>query len=257
YVVDGIEPNEYESKTVLVCSPKKGNYKEFDKYIGTTIRYIPIWLLEEIQACRYGAFKYLKLSSVKSLYSKWGGIPRYILENVLDKAKQNHLQNAIDVVNEKILHYIGETDCSDDISHKLIHINTNIPNGKGNEDPPYTKMIITFASERDSRAILLSTQKKKNFASIDALIAPNILFQITISTIHPIKLCGLIKLYKKLGGESCQDDINFYFVVPTDLYGDLKRQNFCNAGRKIATSVPPWITRRIKQYALEIDLSSL
>ncbi|CAG8435984.1 4251_t:CDS:2 [Funneliformis mosseae] len=48
YIVDGKEPKRVNAKTILVCSPRKDHYRNFDKYIGTTIRYMPVWTWEEI-----------------------------------------------------------------------------------------------------------------------------------------------------------------------------------------------------------------
>ncbi|CAG8743090.1 27973_t:CDS:2 [Racocetra persica] len=46
-----------------------------------------------------------------------GGIPRFVLEKANDQAQQDKLQNAI----------VRENENDDDISHKLIHISTNLP----------------------------------------------------------------------------------------------------------------------------------
>ena len=50
--------------------------------------------------------------------------------------------------------------------------------------------------------------------------------------------------------------IYFYFVLPKDLYDNYQAQHFHTAGKTVAKKIPHWITNRVKQYALEIDLSS-
>ena len=65
----------------------------------------------------------------------------------------------------------------------------------------------------------------KNFESIDSLIAPNKLFQITVSDKHPIKHNGLEKLKDKLASSG---EIRLYFVVPSDRYSSFQRQNYVN-----------------------------
>ena len=65
----------------------------------------------------------------------------------------------------------------------------------------------------------------KNFESIDSLIAPNKLFQITVSDKHPIKHNGLEKLKDKLDSSG---EIRLYFVVPSDRYSSFQRQNYVN-----------------------------
>ena len=93
----------------------------------------------------------------------------------------------------------------------------------------------------------------KNFPSIDSIIAPQYLFQMTISMDHPIKLIGLKKVYHKL---SNTDEIDFYFVVPAQLYAGFKKQKYTTTDKNDARRMPLWIKNRVKQYALKIDLSS-
>ena len=53
YIVDGKEPKDVKAKTILICSPKKDHYWNFDKYKGVvTIRYMPTWKWKEIAQCR-------------------------------------------------------------------------------------------------------------------------------------------------------------------------------------------------------------
>ncbi|CAG8489637.1 368_t:CDS:2 [Acaulospora colombiana] len=94
YIVDGRKPMEYLAKTILVCSPQKRHYKNFDKR-GTTIRYMPVWSWEEIDACRIRLFSHLSQREVRKLYNKWGGIPRFTLFCALNDSQQDLLQMAI------------------------------------------------------------------------------------------------------------------------------------------------------------------
>ncbi|CAG8435989.1 4252_t:CDS:1 [Funneliformis mosseae] len=96
----------------------------------------------------------------------------------------------------------------------------------------------------------------QNFESIDAIVAPDKLFQITIAKNHPIKLNGLKKLIDKLGGKSGIGDIYFYFVLPKNLYMNYRTQPFHTSKKTVVKAKPHWIKDRVKQYALEIDLSS-
>ncbi|RHZ88573.1 hypothetical protein Glove_22g85 [Diversispora epigaea] len=125
HIVDGKKADEVDAKTILICSPMKYYYKGFDKYIGTTIRYMPVWEWEEIDACRVMIYNHLKESEIYQLFLKWGGIPRFVLEKASDQTQQNLLEEAIARCDEKIFNYIGENDIRDEVSHKLIHICTN------------------------------------------------------------------------------------------------------------------------------------
>ncbi|CAG8682334.1 2108_t:CDS:2 [Funneliformis caledonium] len=51
YIVDGKEPHDVDAKTILVCSPKKNYYVEFDKHPLTKTRYMSTWDKREIDTC--------------------------------------------------------------------------------------------------------------------------------------------------------------------------------------------------------------
>ncbi|RHZ71427.1 hypothetical protein Glove_258g33 [Diversispora epigaea] len=332
YIVDSKEPKSVKAKTILLCSPRKDHYKNFDKYVGTTIRYMPVWSPEEIEACRIRIFDRLDKAKVEDLFSKQGGIPRFILEKAQDSTQQILLEEAIvKNSNPKIFNFVGEIDHADDMSHRIIHIHTNT----------YTDKIIRFASKYVAEKVtyhleenykkelknfvtanssineyitlrgfmfeniahrilqmggtfnirLLKSDltnsttdiserteltynectklifnniseikegmycqpKQKNFASVDAIITPDTLFQMTVSNNHPINISSLKNLINKLGDESGTNPINFYFVLPKDLYRNFQIQKLHKNNAKV---MPTWITKRFRQYALEIDLSS-
>ncbi|CAG8843088.1 39339_t:CDS:2, partial [Gigaspora margarita] len=225
YIADANEPKKINAKTIVVYSPRKDHYKNFNRYYGTMIHYMPVWTLHEI--------------------TEW--IPRFVLEKANDQTQQNKLENVIVRCDEKIFYYIGKNKSRDDISHKLIHISMNPPE-ENNVDykNPYTKKALKFSSEyvgynvtlrlenaiwerlknkirlslldegefeiqsldlNESNTLKLNQQNKilvfssvntisntkyfqpssKNFPSIDAIITPNKLFQITTAWEHPIK----------------------------------------------------------------------
>ncbi|CAG8559779.1 1248_t:CDS:2 [Acaulospora colombiana] len=289
YIVDSREPMEYDAKTILICSPMKDHYRNFDKLIGTTIRYMPVWEWEE---------------------------------KANDPTQQNTLEDAIARCDEKIFNYIGESYSRDEVSHKLIHICTNplideseddgsdieVESGEEVEyvnEEPYTLKTITFASDyvgekvteklkisildrlrtefelslteeyNDHRALIQDIKKQneiltfsavrtiedgkyyrpnnKNFPSIDAIIAPDMLFQVTNAINHPIKIIGLKKLISKLARTG---EISFYFVVPAELYDRYQNQKFITTNNANTRRMPSWIKNRVKQYALRMDLFS-
>ncbi|CAG8822376.1 1847_t:CDS:2, partial [Gigaspora rosea] len=118
--------------------------------IGTSIRFMPIWSWNEINECRIGMFNHLEIAKVEDLYSRWGGIPRFVLENALYSSQQNQLEEAISKCNNRLLDFVGEIDHTDDISHRIVHIHTNLPDEeeeKEDEESHYIKKFILFASE--------------------------------------------------------------------------------------------------------------
>ncbi|CAB4434674.1 unnamed protein product [Rhizophagus irregularis] len=80
YIVDGRDPDIVEAKTILICSPLKAHYKEFNK----------------------------KIPTVHKLFKEWGGIPRYVLVGVLDMDIQHQLKDAIGLCDEKYLDILVE-----------------------------------------------------------------------------------------------------------------------------------------------------
>ncbi|CAI2176087.1 16262_t:CDS:2 [Funneliformis geosporum] len=134
YIVDGRQPKNVNAKTILICSPKRVHYAQFDKYTGATIRNPGI---------------------SSGTISNWGGIPRYVLEKANDRTQQSKLNDAIKTCKENIFDLIGER-CIErsKFSHMIVHIDVNLPvenelsqlqldqNGK----PPYTEVILRFAS---------------------------------------------------------------------------------------------------------------
>ncbi|PKY41943.1 hypothetical protein RhiirA4_540004 [Rhizophagus irregularis] len=137
YIVDGKVPDNCEAsaKMVLICSPYKIHYSDFDKR-HPDVRYMPVWSLDEINTCRTKIFTDISEEKVRELYLKWGGIPRYILEGATNLNTQKQLKKAITKCNESILSFIGEDDANDEISHKIIHIWTNVPEeNNDNIDP--------------------------------------------------------------------------------------------------------------------------
>jgi len=121
YIVDGHHPTKYNARTILVCSPQKNHYKNFDKWGRNIIRIMPVWDSEEIETCRSKIFNHLEKNKVDELFSKWGGIPWFILENANNEFKQLKLQQAIDSCDQDISKYINidKSDSKEDISSIL------------------------------------------------------------------------------------------------------------------------------------------
>lgn len=155
YIVDGKDPDIIEVKTILICSPLKAHYKKFDKKVPSA-QYMQVWTWDEINICSNELFKNLSVNKVYSLFKKWGGIPRYVLTDALDTEIQSQFKNAIGLYDENIFRYISGNKSKDDVSHKLVHIWTNLPIERDDvendevsaeEIEPYTQKIIKFASD--------------------------------------------------------------------------------------------------------------
>ncbi|CAG8602907.1 10010_t:CDS:1 [Acaulospora morrowiae] len=93
----------------------------------------------------------------------------------------------------------------------------------------------------------------KTFPSIDAILAPECIFQMTTAMNHSINTTGLKKLRGKLAKTG---NIDFYFVVPAQLYDEYQKQNYVTTKNVIDLNIPPWIANRVRQHVLRIDLCS-
>ena len=114
---------------------------------------MPIWNWKEIKNCRKKLYNdKVALELAKYLFSKWGGIPRYVLEKANDRTQQSKLNDAIKSCEENIFDFTGER-CIEisKFSHMIVHIDVNLPDENDNKldqngKPPYTEVILRFAS---------------------------------------------------------------------------------------------------------------
>ncbi|CAB4443977.1 unnamed protein product [Rhizophagus irregularis] len=116
--------------------------------------------------------------------------------------------------------------------------------------PKYNLILFTQIDEIQDGAY--SIPLDKSFPSVDAIIAPNCLLQMTTTKDHNIKINGLKRVRSKLETEK---NIGFYFVLPTKLYDIYKKQRYSTTDDKDALNTGPWIKQCLKQYVLGIDLN--
>lgn len=91
----------------------------------------------------------------------------------------------------------------------------------------------------------------KVFETADAIAGPNIVFQMTISTSHPIKNNGLEKIWEAL---QKPQTLYFVFVVPDANFETFQKQEHHNKdNKKIHSS---FILPNIKQLVLKIPLTT-
>ncbi|CAG8735399.1 8758_t:CDS:2, partial [Funneliformis mosseae] len=163
-------PVKANARTILLCSPRKDLYRDFDKFGLSTVRFMPVWGRREIDECRDKIFYNIEKEKVEELFLKCGGIPSFVLEQADDKGYQDMLEKAINKCSMDIFKYVGESTDTDEMSHKLVHIYTNLPFADEVKDEnemdldtiptipndvmldrhgegPYTKTIVRFASE--------------------------------------------------------------------------------------------------------------
>ncbi|EPZ32841.1 hypothetical protein O9G_004888 [Rozella allomycis CSF55] len=122
YIVDAFKPVDVAAKTILLSSPRQDVWYKFSDD-HCTIRYMSVWSKEEIQACRALLYASLSADDVDKLYSKWGGVPKFVLENARDIFQQKKLDSAILSVDlDGLVKAIGNPDVYDLPAHRLVHI---------------------------------------------------------------------------------------------------------------------------------------
>eukprot|EP01132_Coremiostelium_polycephalum_P008570 gene8570-10543_t len=123
YLVDTKSPIEINppARTILVTSPDPKVLKNFDKLPKSTRLYMPIWSFDELSTARI-LYPNVTEQKMKELFSKWGGIPRFVLQYALDKTQQEQMEIALGSKNLKAcLESIGEVEAPDKATHKLVH----------------------------------------------------------------------------------------------------------------------------------------
>ncbi|CAL5224669.1 g7391 [Coccomyxa viridis] len=94
------------------------------------------WSCKEISAARTHIFKDQHVADVKGRFSKWGGIPRFVLPNT-DEESQALLKEAIDTFNIGNLTHImimpdmKSSEQAFDIGHKIVHLTVDANNLHG------------------------------------------------------------------------------------------------------------------------------
>ena len=168
YLVDEAVPPgavEVEARTLVFSSPKRENYKDTLKATASTIRYLPVWSWDEIESCRrmlYPKDAVRTPEAVQEAFSRWGGIPRFVLEKVADASAQMQLERAIASSTNLslLLRAVGEIDSAPEASHRISHIVTSAP---------YLETTIVFGSDYIKARvteILLSRQREELFTFV-------------------------------------------------------------------------------------------
>ncbi|KAF0407574.1 rxlr effector candidate protein [Gigaspora margarita] len=143
YLVDGIlTPEDVEAKTVIALSPRstrKEEFQEFDKIIVKRFCMSP-WSLDELLICQKHIFPVVPVDIMVELYSKAGGVPRYVLQRAEESIKYSNpntlegretiVKSSLSRISEAILEtrnfadilqFFTERNESFNISNRLIH----------------------------------------------------------------------------------------------------------------------------------------
>ncbi|KAF0704419.1 hypothetical protein DYB28_008092 [Aphanomyces astaci] len=125
YIVDAVKPQKCQAMTILLTSPRHEVWFSFNND-NCDFRYMPVWTLDEILSCRKLLYPDLDVNMVTDCFHRWGGVPRYVLENMLRDTHQSLLERALGMVNcDWVVNAIGELDAMFEASHRLLHYDVN------------------------------------------------------------------------------------------------------------------------------------
>ncbi|KAG3148220.1 hypothetical protein PC128_g23648 [Phytophthora cactorum] len=107
YIVDAVKPTYYPAKTILLTSPRRSVWFEFNKTNCRT-RYMPVWSQQEIFKCRELVYSDLPVAVVQDCFRRWGGITRYALWYAQLDDQQVLLGNTIGIVDVNCKRFANE-----------------------------------------------------------------------------------------------------------------------------------------------------
>ncbi|CAG8441789.1 14959_t:CDS:2 [Cetraspora pellucida] len=152
-IIDGKEPQVSHdfsrTKLIMVSSPKKEIVERFIKAQQSKLFYMPTWSEDEVFDCYDHLYKEkITQESLKNKFELCGGIARWIFDIMmpLEEIKQT-IDSASTSINPRLIEFQGRPILGDELTHKLIHIHTNLPSDYGEIRDPYKDAICLFASQ--------------------------------------------------------------------------------------------------------------
>jgi hypothetical protein len=118
---------------------------------------------------------------------------------------------------------------------------------EGLEHKPFSGMVDFSIPEGDTGTIWTPGP---NFPSVDIILTPNSLFQITTSRHHPIKQEPLKKIFEKL---PTKEKVLLYFVVPEENFKDFTFQEYHTEQGMVSEKVPDTVGM-LEQWVLGVPL---
>ena len=102
----------------------------------------------------------------------------------------------------------------------------------------YQKGVADAAAIASLAAGQYGEPSKSNFPTIDGVLKPNFLFQMTVSSSHDVHIDGLIDAVSALQLQPSDPPPRFYFVVPPQQFANYQVGAFVSTAKK-ATSTSP------------------
>jgi len=146
-ICDGVTPPVVDAFTLLITSPKRERWKEFNKSRDALRLFFPVFSRAEMSDMLRSCFPMLlsdaasgREEGVWARYRQWGGIPRYVLCKIGFDTQMSIATAVASISVDALLARLGarEIESEDAASHRLMHLK---PAGEAADG--------TFANPRD------------------------------------------------------------------------------------------------------------
>ena len=99
-ILDGIPPpTDIKARVILISSPDEDIWKQANKDFPSVLTFfMPVWTLQEIKQCRSQLDRFESIipeEKASRLYTRWGGIPRYVLVKTDDEIENQRAYDAL------------------------------------------------------------------------------------------------------------------------------------------------------------------
>ena len=94
---------------------------------------------------------------------------------------------------------------------------------------------------------IYSRPRIKNLPAVDSVMQPNKLFQITVSSSHPVNCKGLREALS--GMQDDERHVSLFFVVPSDIFQNFRAQDITRGEGVVA------LRNDVQQFVLEVSLT--
>jgi len=182
-ICDGMKPPVVSAFTLLITSPVRERWKEFNKMSDALRLFFPVFSRAEMGDMLRSCFPQLLTDTasggeagVWERFYKWGGVPRYVLDK-LDEDTQESMDCAVWGISvDELILRLGKREIESDeaVSHRLMHLK---PAGEAADG--------TFLNPRDAasykitrselgspyiKELVYRTMKEQDFSRIEALL---------------------------------------------------------------------------------------
>ena len=153
-ICDGVKPPVVNAFTLLITSPVRERWKEFNKCLDADRLFFPVFSRAEMGDMLRSCYPQL-LTDVASggepgvweRFGKWGGIPRYVLGKVNEDAQLGMDSVVTRFSVDVLMSHLGarEIESDDAVSHRLMHLK---PTGEAADG--------TFVHPRDAASYIIA-----------------------------------------------------------------------------------------------------